>query len=93
MPKKNLRAKTYERESRDGVVSCFVCRAHVPWPDATLEHIIARSLGGTNERSNLAISHAACNFSRKDGAHDRRGVPISQGRPTTDWRQQDIRRS
>jgi 5-methylcytosine-specific restriction endonuclease McrA len=47
-----------------GRVPCFVCGDHVPQDGATLEHITPRSKGGTDDMSNLAISHARCNHSR-----------------------------
>jgi len=42
--------------------SCFVCKKPIPnYSEATLEHIIPRSMGGSNSNENLAISHAFCN--------------------------------
>lgn len=32
---------------------------------ATFEHLTPRSQGGTNEESNLALSHSKCNQARK----------------------------
>jgi hypothetical protein len=44
---------------------CFVClRPIQSLSSATLEHVIPRSLGGTNSRWNLSLSHEACNSSR-----------------------------
>lgn len=34
---------------------------------ATIDHIVARSLGGGWERPNLRLAHKACNTERKDG--------------------------
>lgn len=47
-----------------GVVPCYCCGEHVEPADATLEHILPRSRGGTDHMSNLSISHAACNHAR-----------------------------
>lgn len=47
-----------------GKVPCFVCKEHVPQDQATLEHIVPRSLGGTDDMQNLSISHAKCNRER-----------------------------
>lgn len=47
-----------------GQVPCFCCGRHVPPQHATLEHIIPRSRGGTDEMSNLSISHRFCNAKR-----------------------------
>lgn len=49
-----------------GQVPCFCCGEHVAWADATVEHIVPRSKGGTDEMSNLSISHARCNLIRGD---------------------------
>jgi 5-methylcytosine-specific restriction endonuclease McrA len=51
-----------------GTVPCFVCGKHVPKKDATAEHIIPRSRGGTDDVSNLHISHAKCNSARGNQA-------------------------
>ncbi len=47
-----------------GFVPCFVCGLHVPRDKATLEHIKPLSKGGTDQMSNLAISHYVCNQRR-----------------------------
>lgn len=48
----------------NGTVPCFVCKLHVTPDAATLEHIVPRSKGGTDDMSNLAISHSKCNNQR-----------------------------
>lgn len=48
----------------DGVVPCFCCTKHVEPKDATLEHIVELSNGGTDAMANLSISHGICNFER-----------------------------
>jgi 5-methylcytosine-specific restriction endonuclease McrA len=53
-----------------GTVPCFVCGRHVDEVDATLEHVLPLSKGGTDAMSNLDISHAQCNHQR--GAADGR---------------------
>ena len=47
-----------------GVVACFVCGRHVPPNRATLEHVVPRRDGGTDDMDNLAISHGWCNSNR-----------------------------
>ena len=37
---------------------------HVEAADATLEHIVPRSEGGSSHQENLAISHDRCNNQR-----------------------------
>lgn len=47
-----------------GTVPCFVCGEHVKRGEATAEHVLPISRGGTDDVSNLSISHAACNTKR-----------------------------
>lgn len=49
----------------DGICPCYVCGKHVELKNATLEHIVDRSAGGTNAMGNLDISHAKCNHERE----------------------------
>lgn len=49
------------RDANKGIVPCFVCKNHVGWKQATLEHIKPRSKGGTDADENLSISHKLCN--------------------------------
>lgn len=51
-------------KKHEGTVPCFVCGKHVRERSATLEHIVPTSLGGTDEMSNLTISHNYCNQQR-----------------------------
>ena len=64
------REKIYQTVARQlhGQVPCWVCGQHVEHADATLEHITARSSGGSSHQHNLAISHARCNQQRHAGA-------------------------
>jgi 5-methylcytosine-specific restriction endonuclease McrA len=63
---------TFERVSRDGreylVGKCIHCQSRVSIPldwneqaHATLEHIVPRGLGGTDEPENLAVACQRCN--------------------------------
>ncbi len=72
---KQARAMTVRQQRRDtiykmklkrhsGKCPCFVCGKHVTLEDATLEHVIERSKGGTDDMSNLDISHGKCNEER-----------------------------
>lgn len=60
------RDKIYKTVARQlhGTVPCWVCGTHVAPEDATLEHIVARSEGGSSHQDNLAISHDQCNHQR-----------------------------
>jgi hypothetical protein len=59
------------RDHNHGLVPCWVCGEHVRWKhttrpelSASLEHVLPRSKGGTNDDWNLSISHEACNLAR-----------------------------
>ncbi len=57
---------TFERRGGDWVGKCLICNGPIAFDartgeGATLEHIRARSRGGTEELTNLAIVHARCN--------------------------------
>ena len=62
----HTRDKIYKTVARQlhGVVPCWVCGLHVLPAAATLEHIKARSEGGSSHLENLAISHDICNHQR-----------------------------
>jgi len=72
--RQNRRDTVYKMlaKKHDGSVPCFVCGRHVQARHATLEHILPVSLGGTDDMSNLAISHNMCNL--------RRGAPTQEDR-------------
>ncbi len=61
-----LRNKIYKTVARQlhGSVPCWMCGAHVPLAEATLEHIQPLCDGGSSHQDNLAISHAHCNHQR-----------------------------
>lgn len=51
-------------KQNDGEVPCFVCGRPVSFNEATLEHVVPLSKGGTDDFENLSISHAHCNHRR-----------------------------
>jgi len=51
--------------ARDGP-SCYLCRRTLDRSQYHIEHIIARSQGGTNEDANLAVSCVPCNIRKSD---------------------------
>jgi 5-methylcytosine-specific restriction endonuclease McrA len=72
--------RTFERKERDGQIvlegKCIHCRAKLqlgldgtPLNGATLEHIVPRNHGGTDELANLALACARCN-AEKGLRHD-----------------------
>lgn len=46
--------------------SCRYCKAILGEHEATLDHKIPRSMGGTNEASNLLLSCRQCNKKKSD---------------------------
>ena len=44
--------------------TCVLCGMPMARGDATFEHLVPRSLGGTNTTGNLALSHKSCNNRR-----------------------------
>ena len=67
-----LRRDAYKMLSRlnSGSVPCYVCGDHVLWRNATLEHIVPLSKGGSDQMPNLGISHYKCNERRGNLSHD-----------------------
>ena len=45
-------------------VPCFWCKVELTFKQATVEHVIPRSEGGTNDVENLAIACGCCNQGR-----------------------------
>lgn len=46
---------------------CFVCHRLIQnYSECSLEHVVPKSLGGTNHPRNLSISHSICNNYRKN---------------------------
>jgi len=59
--KRELKCKLAKSRS---VVRCCFCKKSMPLEDATLEHIVPLSLGGTWKLDNLALSCSGCNTDR-----------------------------
>ena len=60
---------TFTRQGGSWVGRCLICGAPLRFDastgeGATVEHITARSLGGTNDLLNLGITHARCNHEK-----------------------------
>lgn len=63
------RVRTLARiAAREGRWRCCWCDGHLEPSTATIEHIIPRSLGGSNELKNLDMACIPCNVAR--GAPD-----------------------
>lgn len=74
---------TFLRVGGDWVGKCLICGGPVRFDartgqGATVEHIVPRTLGGTNDLRNLGITHARCNGEkgrRWDVGRRRQGDP------------------
>lgn len=49
---------------------CWICRHFCPRDKASRDHIIPKSLGGTDDISNLALAHKLCNSKRGNGYNE-----------------------
>jgi 5-methylcytosine-specific restriction endonuclease McrA len=61
--------RTFERRGHLWVGKCLICNGPIAFDartgeGATLEHIRARSRGGTEDLPNLALVHASCNHEK-----------------------------
>lgn len=41
---------------------CYLCGEPIPVEEATLDHVLPRSRGGTNQRDNQRWAHRRCNL-------------------------------
>lgn len=60
---------TFRRVGPDWVGKCLICNGPIAFAaatgeGATLEHIRARSRGGTDDLDNLAVVHGRCNWEK-----------------------------
>lgn len=70
--KYNAKVEEVDREivyERDGGI-CYLCGKLVDRDSWQLEHIIPLSRGGEHSYSNVAVSHARCNISKKNKTPD-----------------------
>lgn len=57
--------KLYEENIKKfGTLTCILCMKNIEFGNDSLEHLIPICRGGTNEYSNLGISHIHCNRSK-----------------------------
>jgi len=61
--------KTFKKVGADWVGKCLICNGPVAFDSrtgegATLEHILAKSRGGTEDPANLAVVHGRCNWEK-----------------------------
>lgn len=87
--KKKLRKQAWDENSR-----CCWCERPLRFSEATLEHIVRRSEGGTNKASNLAVACAPCNnFRHRHGWAEwveqrRRGTDLPFEMFTKSWHEE-----
>ena len=60
---------------RDGDL-CAICRRNLD-DDVTIDHIVSRMLGGTDQASNLQLAHRMCNATKKRGSRKWNGKEIN----------------
>ncbi|NLO83054.1 MAG: HNH endonuclease [Clostridiales bacterium] len=65
-PKKSLKSYIYERDER----KCRFCSKHLKYHQASLDHYLPKSQGGTNDVFNLILSCKNCNNTKKSSVPD-----------------------
>ncbi len=77
---------------------CFWCGAELTVEWATLDHLIPRAAGGTDEIVNLLLSCGRCNRRKADGpltglaAHAKRGCGLANRKHVDIWNRKAARR-
>ena len=62
------RKRLWQEAVQNGMTPCCCwCQKPLSFEEVTVEHLLARSRGGTNDPSNLAIACKPCNNEREDG--------------------------
>jgi 5-methylcytosine-specific restriction endonuclease McrA len=59
--KKKMREYRAERFGRSETVPCDYCGVAIAFVDASVDHVVALSLGGANDRTNYALACKPCN--------------------------------
>ncbi|NLX70375.1 MAG: HNH endonuclease [Clostridiales bacterium] len=65
-PRRTLKSYIYERDER----KCRFCSKHLKYHQASLDHYLPRSKGGTNDVFNLVLSCRKCNNIKKSAIPD-----------------------
>lgn len=50
--------------------ACAGCKTHLPFRNLTVDHILARSKGGTDHVENLQLLCSACNSTKNNGTQE-----------------------
>lgn len=66
LKKETLQLLYEDNIKRFGTLTCVLCKNKIIFGDDTIEHLVPLSRSGTNEYKNLGISHAQCNFKKKN---------------------------
>lgn len=78
-------------ELRDLVIATYgdVCCLCGHRGSNTVEHVIPRARGGTDDIENLRPAHKSCNVSRQDSDvnewRKRKGIGVHRAPPSRDW--------
>ncbi len=72
---------------RDGKL-CFWCKLEVAPDESSVEHVVPRYLGGSNEAENIRLAHLKCNMARP-----RPKQPSRWSRPGETYRKQAFNKS
>ncbi len=61
--------RTFQRVGDQWIGKCLICRAPMRFDagngeGATVEHILPRTAGGSNDLHNLGLAHPACNWEK-----------------------------
>jgi len=67
MSRRGLRNWVWFSRYRTAVLApCYICGWLLSFDEATLDHVVPKSLGGKNELNNLEICCAKCNHKKAD---------------------------
>ena len=69
---------TFARSGSQWIGKCLICNGNLSFDEPTgvganLEHIVPRSRGGTNDPSNLGVTHPSCNAEKGRNWDSQRG--------------------
>lgn len=56
------RRKAWEKQGGE----CWLCHQLLPFEEATIDHVIPWSIGGTSSMDNIRVAHEKCNNKRQD---------------------------
>lgn len=69
---------------------CSICGGPITPGDESLEHVVARSRGGTDDEANLRPAHSKCNAAKGNREIDSRLVVYGGEELLIEWKLQGI---